>query len=144
MIKCNFSRKIRTNMRPLNRGQISYCTRVLMQKVTHRAAKTILDKRDLNKDFENGISCSFVCVQHWESGTGRSGVSIMWLDGISLHVSEVWYINEAALLKWALSSLSHLDTVAIWLKDCHMLSLNKVKKNILGSFFFQVEICQMD
>ena len=32
------------SMRPLNRGQISYCTRVLMQKVTHRAAKTILDK----------------------------------------------------------------------------------------------------
>ena len=29
------------------------------------------------KDFKNGISCSFDCAQHWESGTGRSGVSIM-------------------------------------------------------------------
>ena len=29
------------------------------------------------KDFKNGISCSFVCAQHWESGTGRSGVSIL-------------------------------------------------------------------
>ena len=64
-------------------------------------------------DFQNGISCSFVCDRHWESGTGRSGVSIMWLGGMSRHVSEVWYVREAALLKWALSFLSHPDTVAI-------------------------------
>ena len=38
------------------------------------------DPRPSNtKDFKNGItcSCSFVCAQHSESGTGRSGVSIM-------------------------------------------------------------------
>ena len=29
------------------------------------------------KDFKYGISCSFVCAWNWESGTGRSGVSIM-------------------------------------------------------------------
>ena len=70
------------------------------------------------KDFKNGISCSFVCAQHWESGTGRSGVIIMWLGGMSHHVPEVWYVSETAPLKWALSSLSRPDTVAIWLKDC--------------------------
>ena len=65
------------------------------------------------KDFQNGISCSFVCAMHWESGTGRYGVSIMWLGEMSRHVSEVWYVSEAALLKWVLSSLSHPHTVAI-------------------------------
>ena len=59
------------------------------------------DPQSHTKDFKNSISCSFVCVQHWESGTGRSGVSIMWLVGMSRHVSEVWYVSEAALLKWA-------------------------------------------
>ena len=39
------------------------------------------------KDFQNGISCSFVCTQHWESGTGRSGVRVMWLGGMLRHVS---------------------------------------------------------
>ena len=70
------------------------------------------------KDFKNGISGSFVCARHWENGSGRSGLSLMWLGGMSRHVSEVWYVREAALLKWALSSLSHPDTVAIYLKDC--------------------------
>ena len=65
------------------------------------------------KDFQNDISCSFVCARHWESGTGRSGVSIMWLGGVSRHVSEVRYVKKTALLKWALSSQSYSGTIAI-------------------------------
>ena len=38
----------------------------------------------------------------------------MWLGGMSRHVSEVRYVNEAELLKWALSSPSHADTVALY------------------------------
>ena len=65
------------------------------------------------------------------------------------HVSEVWYVTEAALLKWALSSLSHPDTVAIWLKNCwkrRWVWLNKslikikIKLTLELSFFFQDEI----
>ena len=93
------------------------------------------------------ISWSFVCVQHWESGTGRSGVSLLWLGGMSRHVPEVWYVSEAALFKWALSSLPHSDTVAIWLKDCwkrRSVWIKIIKKKYLGTFFFQVEICPMN
>ena len=82
--------------------------------VTRTSGRLWFDPRPSHtNDFQNGISCSFVCTRHWESGTGRTDVSIMWLDGISRHLSEVWYVREAALLKWALSSLSHPDTVAI-------------------------------
>ena len=45
--------------------------------------------------------------------TGMSGVSIMWLDGISCLMSGAWYFNEAVL-----SSLPHTDTVATFPKDC--------------------------
>ena len=50
--------------------------------------------------------------------TGRPSVRLMWLDEVSYQVSGAWYFSEAALSRWALNSLSQLDTVMIWLKNC--------------------------
>ena len=49
--------------------------------------------------------------------TGRPSVRIIILGVVSCQVSGAWYFSEAALEKWALSSLSQPDTVVIWLKN---------------------------
>ena len=65
---------------------------------------------------------------------------------MSHHVSEVWYVSEAALLKVSIelpvTSRLRRDMTVRLLKAT--LSLNKIKKNNLGIFSFQVEICLMD
>ena len=98
------------------------------------------------KDFHIGISCSFVCACHWESGIGQSGVSIMWLGGMSRHVmcprcdmpvrqhskSEHWppcHIQTPSRYNWRLLKAT--------------LSLNKIIIIINKTFFFHVEICPM-
>ena len=57
---------------------------------------------------------------------------------MSRHVSEVWYVSNSALLKWDRHDMTERLLKATF-------SLNKIgKKQNLGTFFFQVEIYQMD
>ena len=95
------------------------------------------------KDFKNGTSCSFACAQHWEGGTDRPSVNIMWLDGISHYVSGAWYFREHHSKSWALSSLSDPDIVAIWLKYWWKRRSTRIKwKNKPSDFLSVLQQCK--
>ena len=68
-----------------------------------------------------------------ELGLGRPSVRIMWLGLVPCQVSVAWYFSEAALYKWALSSLLQPDTIEIWLKNCskRRKNLNNQKQHIM-------------
>ena len=66
----------------------------------------------------------------------------MWLGVVSCKVYGAWYFSEAALLKWALSSLSQPDTVVIWLKNCWKLHLilNKQQLPLVTSSYWAIDV----